>query len=115
MPADRKHSIGVTDRFLQAMKQIVFDEEMTITVFAVSVGTFQSNISLIESGKRYATVDMICDMCLKYDINPAWILLNQGEMKKHNEAFNLGSMMNRLNEIEKQLNKRDAKPKRKVG
>lgn len=105
---DRKHSLQVSKRFIKAMRQIIADQVRDInskSAFATEVGEYQQNIAKIEQGIRYPTIDMIVITCQKFKVNPAWLLLGQGEMFNTGIVMpDISSMSKRLNEIEKMIN-----------
>jgi transcriptional regulator with XRE-family HTH domain len=75
----------VSKRFLNAMRQIISERKQgckTITQFAKMIGEHQQNISKMEKGERFPTIDQICRLCLIFDISPTWILLGEGEMNQ---------------------------------
>lgn len=48
--------------------------------FAKLLGKGQSAISHIESGKNSLEIELLRVLADKLDLNPSWIILNQGEM-----------------------------------
>lgn len=86
----KKHSIGVRKRFIMMMRQVIAQEisgVSTETEFAKRVGILQQNMSKISAGERMPTVEVLCNACIQFNANPAWLLANEGEMfieKKYN-------------------------------
>lgn len=79
----------VSKRFIKAMRFIIANEMAdNVSDFAEQIGAYQSAISFIKKGERYATLDMVCTMCEKFNVNPSWILLNKGEMFNKSKVSN---------------------------
>ena len=98
----KKHSDQVAARFLQAMKQVIAKDLATSQKdFAEKVGEYAQNISKIESGSRYPTIEMMCNSCIIFNINPSWLLLNSGEMFT-SDTKTIG-LEERIETIEKEL------------
>jgi transcriptional regulator with XRE-family HTH domain len=117
----KTHTAQVGKRFIKAIKQLTVDQDTTVSKIAVDIGAFQENMSAIEKGQRYPTIEMLCNLCLKYGVSPAWLLLNTGEMFR-DETLNIGSLFARMNEIEERMKKEEnaepakvQKQKRKIG
>jgi transcriptional regulator with XRE-family HTH domain len=99
--AGKERSQQVTQRFLYAMKQVIALEREgvdTRAAFAQMIGEHSQNISKMEHGTRYPTIEAICLMCDAFKINPSWLLMGTGDMWLDNwEA----TLMSRLSAIEK--------------
>lgn len=81
--ASKEHSHEVSKRFLQVMRRVVAERIggiTTQTAFAEKVGEFKQNITRIEAGTRYPTVEMLHMTCLVFGVDPAWLLMGTGEM-----------------------------------
>jgi len=113
----KEFSRQVTQRFLQAMKQVIALEKEGITTrseFAVIIGEYGQNISKMEQGSRYPTLESICRICTIFKVNPEWVLLGEGDM--WNVEGGSKTLMKRLNEIEssiKKIEKLEKKAKKK--
>lgn len=101
--AGKEHSIEVGERFLKAMRQIIADELAADTIeFAAKVGMYHQNIAGIKRKERYPTTDALVNLCNEFAINPAWILLGEGKMYRHQSQID-NTILKRLDKIEKQL------------
>ena len=102
---NKQYSEGVAERFLKVMKQVIANELQDITTqkeFADKVGEYAQNISKIESGTRYPTIEMLCNTCIIFNVDPGWLLLEKGTMfGKENEQ----SLLERVIKLEKQMKK----------
>lgn len=120
MATEKAHAKSVSRRFIKAMKQIIADGTdgvKNLKEFAEKVGEYPQNISRIEAGTRYPTIEMLCIMCLVFKINPGWVLLGRGEMKAAAQkklVLDMSSIDLRLKEIEKMISKSDKIPKKKA-
>lgn len=98
--ADKKHSEEITRRFLQAARTCVANRVNDITTqteFALMVGEYNQNISRMENGTRYPTIETLALTCEVFGIDANWLLLGVGDMKPGDET------KRRLDLIEKQL------------
>jgi transcriptional regulator with XRE-family HTH domain len=97
----------VTTRFLHAMRQIISERKQgckTITQFAKLIGEHQQNISKMEKGERFPTIDQVCRLCLLFDISPTWILLGEGEMNQVTDVkAALLTLTQRISKMEKTI------------
>jgi len=112
----KKHAQLVAGRFVKAMKQIIANEIKDVTnrsQFAEKVGEYKQNISKIESGERYPTIETICTMCLVFGVDPGWILLERGEMFGGGQTIP-GDFLQRLNNLEKIVGKSKKQVVKKV-
>lgn len=48
--------------------------------FCLAIGMQPQNFHPIETGERFASVDMLCALVNAYDINPTWLFVGSGEM-----------------------------------
>jgi transcriptional regulator with XRE-family HTH domain len=75
------HVKELAKRFVKAINYIGAEELVeNDTELATALGTYQPIISQIRSGKRMPTVEMIHLVCKKFNINPAFIILGQGDI-----------------------------------
>lgn len=120
MATEKKHAELVSRRFIKAMKQIIADGTegvKNMKEFAEKVGEYPQNISRIEAGSRFPTIEMLCKMCLIFKISTGWILLGRGEMKttaQKSLLTDMSSLALRLKEIEKKIARTDKIPKKKA-
>lgn len=66
----------IRDRFVKAMKSILFariNECKIVSQFAKSIGEYQQNISKIEKGERYPTLDHIARLCDVFNYSAEWL------------------------------------------
>lgn len=111
----KKQSQLVAARFIKAMKQVIANEIKGVTnrsEFAEKIGEYKQNISAIEGSTRYPTIDLLCSICIEFDVNPGWLLLEQGNMFSTGGSITDIGVLRRLNEIEKMVNDRFPKPKK---
>lgn len=79
----KRYRDKVTARFLLAKNQIIalrINGVRNDSQFAESVGEYQQNISKMENGERYATVDMIGNMITIYGVSASWLFRGTGKM-----------------------------------
>lgn len=72
----------VRKRFLHEMRLIIAERRNkinSITAFANAVGEYQQNISKMEQGERYPTIDLLCRMCETFNVSPGKLLLGVDE------------------------------------
>ncbi len=75
------YQTDVSKRFIKAIKYIIAEDLAgSSSEVAERIGTHQPTISFIKKGQRSPTVDMICNLCDIYNINPSWLLLGKGDM-----------------------------------
>lgn len=77
---------GIGHRFIICMRQIIAERKndcRTIKDFAGMVGEFPQNITKIERGERFPTLDQVARLCELFGFAPAWVLLGEGEMKQN--------------------------------
>lgn len=78
-----KYRDKITARFLQAKNQIIALRIHGIrndSQFAESIGEYQQNISKMEKGDRYPTLDAIGNLITIYNVSPNWLILGTGPM-----------------------------------
>jgi len=76
-----------TKRFIEAYHELSKrDVIKTQTDFSVKIGSNQSSISAVFSGKINASDTMLQGMCATYSINREWLFSGNGEMFKSNAA-----------------------------
>lgn len=78
-----RHRDLITKRFLMAKNQVIalrIDGIRNDTQFAQSIGEYQQNLSKMENGERYPTLDMIGNLCRVYRVSPTWLILGTGKM-----------------------------------
>lgn len=112
-----KQTTEATKRFLEAMHEIIKRDRMnrgditTVAAFAESIGQFPQNISKFNNNEKQVTLQMLIDICMKYKVNPTFIVLGKGEMFLRDDASYLGdtleknikSLERRVKELEKSL------------
>jgi len=79
---DRKHHTRIiASRFIQAMN-IILELKLLDTVtkndFAVKVGMTKQDITLVEKGDRYPTLDTVYYLCTIFSIDTNWIITGGG-------------------------------------
>lgn len=64
----------------QRVKEIRKANNLTMDKFGERLGVRRSAISLIESGERSVTDQMVRSICREFDINEEWLRTGKGEM-----------------------------------
>jgi hypothetical protein len=113
---DKTHAEQVRKRFLKVMKQLIADDEVeSRQEFMQTLGDFPQTLSKIITGERYPSIWLLCELCLKYNISPAWILLGTGPVKMGTSQLVDINLLGRVAELEKLVKKPDIKIKKKTG
>lgn len=100
----------VTKRFLKVMRLAIaerWNNVTNISEFTQLIGEYYQNISKMEAGTRYPTLEVVCITCLKFDISPAWLLLGHGEMKLTDVPSSENNILSRLDNLEKMLSEKE--------
>jgi len=86
MSIDRKkYAKEVTQRFMQLpilLNALNIPGAETKELFLTTVNEYQQNYSQMRNGQRYATIDTIVLACMKWKVNPEWLLLGKGQVFK---------------------------------
>lgn len=112
MPMQKNQAELVTKRLLKAMQCIIDEKIEGVTSkveFATQVGEYKQNIRKMEIGTRYPTIDVLCNACLIFGIDPGWLLLGRGSMFPKGQEH--GDLLRRLNELEKRVAKPNVEKK----
>jgi hypothetical protein len=84
---DRPHSEAIRQRFVTAVETLAasgYPADSTIVSITRSVGMEPSNYYGLRKVGRYPTMDNCVELCLQYGINPLWLFMGEGAMKKVN-------------------------------
>lgn len=84
---DRPHSEAIRQRFVQAVETIAaagYPKDSTIVSIARSIGMEPPNYYGLRKAGRYPTLDNCVELCLQHNINPLWLFMGEGTMKKIN-------------------------------
>jgi hypothetical protein len=69
----------VTERFVKCVEHLVENQTVkSIRQFALSLDAHPQNVSLIFSGKRDVTIDLVQSAIQMYDLNPSYIFKGKG-------------------------------------
>ena len=102
----------IRGRFLAAMRHIIskrMKDCSTVKDFASRIGEYAQNISKMENGERFPTLDHIGSICDVFGISPNWLILNNGDMFIESELYYM------VTEIEKRLTRVERFIKMPVG
>jgi transcriptional regulator with XRE-family HTH domain len=105
----------VTLRFLEAMRRILMARVKgckTVSQFAAFIGEHPQNISKMENGTRFPTIDQVCRLCEVFGYSPNWLLLGKGNMEDTAElSATVAILKDKVTKIELQLEQLTAKKK----
>lgn len=91
----------VRSRFIKAMDQLIALELVKDKVsFSEKVGLYQQNLSKIITEERYPTIEVLCNICLVFKVNPEWLLTGVGQMFITTSE---NGLIERITNIEKEL------------
>jgi hypothetical protein len=77
---NKQYTQAITKRFLAIADELVKDGRCASRVeFTKEVGAHQQNLTKMESGTRYPTLENIALTCKKFGYNPIWLILGIGD------------------------------------
>lgn len=100
-----KNTKELTARFIEAMHEIIKNDKLsngkidTVKAFAESIGQSPQNVSMFSKKGRHVGTAIIIETCLKYRVNPTYLILGEGEMFLSND------LTGRVNDLEKRVRK----------
>jgi DNA-binding XRE family transcriptional regulator len=78
----------VSDRFVEVVEKLTTGRnKITKKVFAKTIGLANTNLYLIEQGKRAPSLSQIAMTIKEYNINPTWLFSGDGEMFSTNDPI----------------------------
>jgi hypothetical protein len=78
----KEHTLAITKRFLAIADELVKEGTCKTRVeFMSAVGAHQQNLTPMEQGTRYPTLENIALTCKKYGYNPTWVILGVGDKR----------------------------------
>ncbi|WP_346236703.1 hypothetical protein ABDK00_014270 [Niabella insulamsoli] len=95
----------IRSRFLEAIRTIIKDRAhgiKTVAELAPKIGAFQQNISLMEKGDRYPTLEQVAKLCETFEFSTEWIMLGKGQLQLNGQKSSENE--DRFIRIEKALN-----------
>ena len=97
--------IGITQRFLTAMDNIIGgSEDLTEGLFAEKVGMFQSNIARLKKSETNSiTLDALVAMISQFNVSSKWLLLGKGPMYDLKSSEVIDKKLKRLEVLENAL------------
>lgn len=110
-----KKTQAVTDRFIQAMNAIIYEnvqdggEIKTESAFSISIGSTPQNFHKIINRGQDVTARLITTACEKYRINPTWLHLNEGDMFLKEIGNDITSVPKQLRSIADKLEQNQSK------
>lgn len=117
---DKSYSEAVTQRFLMAMKDIIakgIKEVRNRSQFAELIGEYQQNLSKMEKGGRYPTIDSLAKICTEFGVSERWLLTSRGNMYASGAepgqepvAAKVLELENRLRKVEGYIRENGLKP-----
>ncbi|MDR1553008.1 MAG: helix-turn-helix transcriptional regulator [Prevotellaceae bacterium] len=89
MKVDNSTAIkDVSDRFIGVIEKITTGRnKVTKKAFAKTIGMANTNLYLIEQGKRAPSLNQVALMIKEYGVNPVWLFKGEGEMFYQNTAI----------------------------
>lgn len=70
----------------ERLKLVIKDSDLSIPDFAKKMGVAGSTIVNYRDGRTSPNFDLLMDICEKFPINPAWLLLGEGPMRRRPAA-----------------------------
>lgn len=79
---NKQQTTAITKRFLAIADELVKEGRCKNRVeFTEAVGAHQQNLTPMEKGTRYPTLENIALTCKKYGYNPTWLILGIGDKR----------------------------------
>lgn len=102
----KQHAKKITTRFLKGMALVINERILNIAskrAFALKIGLNPQDITLMENGTRYATLDNVYMLCKVFKFRTDWVILNSGETRETTtKAIELG-ISARLTKLEQKI------------
>lgn len=85
MEGHTEHIKMISERFIELMwrlRRAKTPGAKNSKELADTIGVKYSNLSMVNTGQRMPTIEMICDTCIHFNVNTEWLLLGIGPIFK---------------------------------
>lgn len=110
-----KKTQAVTDRFIQAMNQVILENRnsggdiVDYSSYAISLGETPQNFHKVINKGQHVTTRLITIACEIYRISPTWLILNEGDMFLKEIGNDITSVPKQLRSIADKLEQNQSK------